>query len=210
MASRVWQGHAKEDVDRLKNLRKQFSGMKKPPTDVKGILKATPSGERYIVREQIRDAKAADKDPEAQGWEKTKTVMKDLISGTKKDFAEYKKLESQGEKKVQELGSRKDSRKANKELSDAHRYVKSHGNLKKGSKQARELLDDGDSSQRKLWRGHRQDLKAAQETIAKSKQGSGQTKTGRVPKGLKGIADKMKGDGKSGWVTINGTAINLG
>jgi hypothetical protein len=114
-----------------------------------------------------------------------------------------------------------------KEIAEAKGYIKSYGHLKRGTPETKKALDNGDNNQKDLWRFHKQDLERARETLkkygiedgsskskSKAQKTDAQAKTAKVPKGrnpgLKKIADKMKADGKVGWVTINGNRIFLG
>lgn len=177
---------------------KPYLALKSKPTakDIPKILKIDKTL-RYNYGKDYADAKAGKGEYTLSG------IKESILSQAKDNWKEAQILKKGGAEGVVKSKGKAD-------LRDAKAYVKSYGSLKKGSKEARSVLDDGDSSHGQMWRHHRRDLKDAQDTIAKSKQGSAQARTSRVPKGLKGIADKMKGDGKSGWVTINGTAINLG
>lgn len=174
---------------------KPYMALKSRPTakDIPKILKIDKTiqhnyGKRYA------DAVAG------KGMYTLSGVKESILSQARDNWKEAQILKKGGAEGVVKS-------QASADLKDAKRYVKEYGGLKKGSKEARKVLDDGDSSHGKLWRSHQRDLKEALKTI---RQSDGQAKTSKVPKGLKGIADKMRDRGKSGWVTINGMHINLG
>ena len=54
------------------------------------------------------------------------------------------------------------------EIKQAEEYVADKGHLKRGSKEARERLDNGDDSHSKLWSHHKADLQSAKETLKKA------------------------------------------
>ena len=136
--------------------------------------------------------------------------------------AEYK---SSPDKKAKLPSQVKEEKKQNASaVRTAKAYVKKWGDvtsLKHPKAQAmlkREFdFEPGSDSKRGLFKEHQKVLKDYSERIKQSGQKTdAQAKTAKVPKSsrvpsrLKGIADKMRDNGKTGWVTINGMHINLG
>jgi hypothetical protein len=151
------------------------------------------------------------KDPDGEyskSW-----IKREVTRQAKENFKEAKKAASRGELAGDKTFAKARDAKVNKEaIRDAKRYIKNTEGLSK--KQLLKRLDDGDSSKSQLLRMHRRELREAKKTLSSSQKTDAQSKTAKVPKGrnpgLQKIADKMKANGREGWVTINGNRILLG
>ena len=145
-------------------------------------------------------------------------LKREIIRQASGNLRDAKKAKARGELSGDKAFKEARSKRVDKEaIRSAKKYIQVHGNLKKGSAEARASLDDGDSSHGELWRQHTKALKEAKQTLGQKS--DAQSKTAKVSKGgsrsiggksISKIAQSMKDSGKSGWVTIGGAKINLG
>ncbi len=184
---------------------KRLASMKRPPSNMEELFKADSSIKYNYEREYRKYQKTGET---VTNW---KYVEQHHRSRVGKEWEKAKELAKAGSlKNIKTASAAINSINNAQELKDAKAYIKKFGHLKKGTEETKKALDNGDDSQKKLWRFHKQDLKAAQELVSKSQKTDAQSKTAKVPKALRGIADKMRDKGKGGWVTINGTPVFLG